>query len=203
MSLSRSLEWAMVELMRHPQVMKKAQDEVRRALRGSTKQEKALERLEGLSFLNQVIRETFRLHPAVALIPRFCRETCTVQGYTITSGTRVNINAWALGRDPHYWGDDAESFRPERFDESSVDFKGTDFEFLPFGAGRRICPGINYAWVNMQLVLAWVLFYFDWELPNGMKPEDLDMAETFSLSVGRKEELNLVAIPYSPASGCA
>ena len=190
------VEWAMAELMRHPETMAKAQEEVRRVLlKGYTQPEENNE----LRFLNLVIKETFRLHPPTPLIPRLCRESCTVQGYTIQSGTRVTINTWALGRDPLYWGDDAESFKPERFDRSSVDLKGTNFEFLPFGAGRRICPGITYASANIKLALARLLLCFDWQLPHGMKPEDLDMTETFAANTCRKQDLYLVATPYADA----
>lgn len=194
------VEWAMAELTKHPELMARAQDEVRRVLKGkSTKPEEITEHDHGeLTYLNLVIKETLRLHPPAPLIPRLCRETCTVQGYTVPSGTRVTINAWALGRDPQHWGDDAESFKPERFEKlSSVDFKGTDYEFLPFGAGRRICPGIGYAMANVQLALAELLLRFDWKLPDGMEPEQLDMTETFSANSGRKEELHLMATPYA------
>jgi len=194
------VEWAMAELMKHPELMARAQDEVRRVLKGkSTKPEDITEHdLGELTYLNLVIKETLRLHPPFPLIPRLCRETCTVQGYTVPSGTRVTINAWALGRDPQHWGDDAESFKPERFEKlSAVDFKGTDYEFLPFGAGRRVCPGIAYAMANVQLALTELLLRFDWKLPDGMEPEQLDMTETFSANSGRKVELHLMATPYT------
>ncbi|XP_064995319.1 salviol synthase-like [Musa acuminata AAA Group] len=92
--------------------------------------------------IRSVIKETLRLHPSAPLLPRICTKTCDVPGHEIQAGTRVFVNVWAMGRDPHNW-DDAESFKPERFQGSAMDFRGVDFEYVPFGAGRRMCPGIG------------------------------------------------------------
>ncbi|XP_065045894.1 alpha-humulene 10-hydroxylase-like [Musa acuminata AAA Group] len=187
----------MSELMRNPETMKRAQEEVREAMRGKGKVEER--DAEGLSYLKLVIKETLRLHsPAPLLIPRVGRETSQVLGFKIPAGSRVVVNAWALGRDPTYWGDDAECFRPERFQGSPVDFKGANFEYIPFGAGRRMCPGVQFAMVGVELVLAHLLFYFDWELPHAMKPGDLDMTENMGGTASRKSELFLLAAPRIP-----
>ena len=122
------------------------------------------------------------------MLPRECSKNCEVNGFEIPSKTRIIVNAWAIGRDPNCWPE-AEMFHPERFLISSVSFMGTNFEFIPFGAGRRICPGILFALPTVELPLAQLLFHFDWKLPNGMKLEDLDMTEVFGLSVRRKNEL--------------
>ncbi|KAK8976928.1 hypothetical protein V6N11_019602 [Hibiscus sabdariffa] len=103
----------------------------------------------------------------------------------------------AIGKDPKHWND-ADMFYPERFLENSIDFKGTDFRYIPFGAGRRICPGISFALGNIELPIAQLLFHFDWKLPNGMKPEDLDMTEALGLSIRRKHELFAVPVAYHP-----
>ncbi|GLT73326.1 hypothetical protein SLA2020_451940 [Shorea laevis] len=108
------------------------------------------------------------------------------------------INAWAIRRDPAYWHD-AESFIPERFASNSIDFKGTYFEYIPFGAGRRMCPGVLFGLANLELPLAQLLYQFDWELPDRMKPEDLDMIEAFAAVVTRKNNLYLIPTSYNPS----
>ena len=107
--------------------------------------------------------------------------------------TKVIINGWEIGRDPHHWTE-AERFIPERFVDSPIDYKGNNFEHIPFGSGRRICPGILFAIPNIELPLADMLYHFDWELPYGMKQEDLDMTEV----ARRKQDLYLIPIPYNP-----
>jgi cytochrome P450 len=144
-----------------------------------------------------VIRETLRLHPPLAtLLPRECREQCKIDGYEIPIKTKVIINAWATGRDPACWLD-AESFMPERFADSSNDFKGTHFEYIPFGAGRRMCPAVLFGLANIELPLAQLPYQFDWELPNRMKPKDLDMIEAFGLVVKRKNNLHLIPTSFT------
>ncbi|KAF8722050.1 hypothetical protein HU200_022679 [Digitaria exilis] len=149
-----------------------------------------------LSYMHLVIKETLRLHPpGPFLLPRECREACQVMGYDMPKGTAVFVNAWAISRDARYW-DDAEEFKPERFESrGDIDFRGADFEFIPFGAGRRICPGMALGLTIMELVLASLLYHFDWELPGGIKAGELDMAETFGITVRRKLKLCAVAKP--------
>ncbi|KAL7592681.1 hypothetical protein Lser_V15G34023 [Lactuca serriola] len=191
---STNLEWLMSELVRNPKVLKKAQTEVREVLRGKKEVHEA--DIQGLNYLKLVIKESMRLHPSLPLLlPRECRESCEIEGYVIPVKTKVIINAWALARDPEYWHD-AESFLPERFEDSSYDFKGSNMEYLPFGAGRRICPGILFGVANVELVLASLLYHFNWELPHGMNTADLDVRETFGSSIRRKMSLQLIATPY-------
>ncbi|CAN6200195.1 unnamed protein product [Urochloa humidicola] len=186
-----TLQWIMAELMRNPRVMRKAQDEVRRVLAG---EEKIIteDSLNKLHYLPLVIKEALRLHPpAPLLIPRECRSPCQVLGFDVPAGVMVLVNAWAIGRDPTHW-DAPEEFVPERFEGSDVDFKGTDFEFIPFGAGRRMCPGIGFGLANMELALACLLYHFDWELPDGMVPGELDMTERLGITTRRRSDLLLV-----------
>ncbi|EMS56037.1 Premnaspirodiene oxygenase [Triticum urartu] len=158
---STTLGWAIAELIRNPMVMQKVTAEVRRTFEAhGTVAEHALGELP---YMHLVIRETLRLHtPLPLLIPRECRESCQVLGYDVPRGTQVLINAWALGRDERYWPDEPEMFRPERFlgKAGTDDFMGTDFSFLPFGAGRRMCPGIAFGLGSIELALASLLFHF-------------------------------------------
>ncbi|XP_078171912.1 desmethyl-deoxy-podophyllotoxin synthase-like [Carex rostrata] len=190
---STTIEWAMSELLRNPTTMKKAQSEVRELLKGSTQVSEA--DLDNLNYLHLVIKETLRLHPSVPLLlPRQCREACRIFDYDIAEGMTVLINVWAIGRDPKYW-EDPEEFKPERFMNSGTDFKGNDFEFLPFGSGRRMCAGVSLGLVNTALPLASLLYHFDWKLPNGLRPDEFDMSESFGMTTRRKTPLLLYAVP--------
>jgi len=187
-----TLQWIMAELMRNPRVMRKAQDEVRRVLAGAEQKMVTEDSVGGLGYLPLVIKEALRQHPpAPLLIPRECRSPCRVLGFDVPAGAMVLVNAWAIGRDPKDW-DTPEEFVPERFEDSGVDFKGTDFEFIPFGAGRRMCPGIGFGLANMELALACLLYHFDWELPDGMEPGELDMTERQGITTRRRSDLLLV-----------
>ncbi|KAJ1270551.1 hypothetical protein BS78_06G060600 [Paspalum vaginatum] len=195
---STTLLWAMSELMRNPRALHKAQDEVRQAhaAAGHPKVEEGL--LPNLHYLQLVIKETFRLHPPVPLLlPRECGSPCQVLGFDIPQGTMVIVNAWAIGRDPAHW-DQPDEFLPERFEGSAVGFKGFDFELIPFGAGRRMCPGMAFGLAQIELALAALLFHFDWELPGGMAAEALDMAEAFGITAQRRSDLLVVAVPRIP-----
>ncbi|XP_038685222.1 cytochrome P450 71D9-like [Tripterygium wilfordii] len=190
-----TLEWAMSELLKNPRVIAKAQTEVREVFDKKGYVDEA--GLEELEFLRAVIKETLRLHPPGPLLaPRECRERCQINGYEIPEKTHIIINAWAIGRDPNYWIE-AERFYPERFLDSSIDYKGNNFEYLPFGAGRRMCPGISFGIANIELPLAQLLYHFDWKLPDNIKQEDLDMTECFGIVVTRKSDLVLIPIPYN------
>lgn len=146
-----ALEWTMTEFLKHPEVMKKAQDEIRR-ITGS-KISVTQDDVEKTLYLKAVIKESLRLHPPIPmLIPRESTKDVKVQGYDILAKTRVIINAWAIGRDPSSW-ENPDEFRPERFLESAIDFKGNDFQFIPFGAGRRGCPGTTFASSVIELSL--------------------------------------------------
>lgn len=195
-SPTTTIDWAMAEMLKNPKVLIKAQDEVRRVFDGGPRVNESV--FDELKYLKLVIKETFRLHPPLPLLlPRENRDRCEINGYEIPAGTRVLVNAWALGRDPKYW-ENAESFKPERFLENSADFKGNSLEFIPFGAGRRICPGISFAIANIELALAMFLYHFDWILPDGMKPEEMDMTESPGVSARRKNNLYIIPIVRRP-----
>ncbi|KAL9457237.1 hypothetical protein AB3S75_006308 [Citrus x aurantiifolia] len=190
-----SIEWAMSEMIKNPGVMKKAQEEVREACKGKSKIEEP--DIQNLDYLKAIIKETFRLHPPAPLSFRESIESGEINGYTVPARAKIFINIYAIGRDPAIW-EDPESFKPERFEGSSVDFKGNHFELLPFGSGRRICPGIGFATASIELALAQLLYHFDWKLPNGTKLEDLDMTEKFVLAARKKTNLNVIATTIIP-----
>ncbi|KAH9604504.1 hypothetical protein KSS87_005408 [Heliosperma pusillum] len=188
---SATLEWTMAELLKNPRVMDKVQAEVRQVYheKGSIDETKIHE----LKYLKQVVREALRLHPPVPLlVPRESMQRCQIQSYDFPPKTRVVVNAWAIARDPEYWVE-PETFNPERFEDSSVDYKGNHFELIPFGAGRRRCPGMTLGVANVELPLAMLLYHFNWKLPNGMLPQELDMDESYGLTMRRKN--HLLAIP--------
>jgi cytochrome P450 len=191
------LEFAMAELMRNPQQMAKLQGEVRRHTpEGQETVEE--EDLSNMPYLRALVKETLRLHPpAPLLVPHLSMADCVIDGYYVPAGTRVIVNTWALGRDPASW-EKPEEFMPERFlDDGSaagLDFKGNHFQFLPFGAGRRICPGINFGMATVEIMLANLVYCFDWQLSVGMEEKDVDMTEVFGVTVRRKEKLMLVPI---------
>ncbi|KAK8527110.1 hypothetical protein V6N12_054335 [Hibiscus sabdariffa] len=191
---SATVEWAMSEMIKSPRILEKAQAEVRQVYRitGDVNESK----LHELKYLKLVIKETLRLHPpAPLLLPRENSERCEINGYEIPAKTKVIVNAWAIGRDSNHWNE-AERFNPERFTDSTVDYKGANFELIPFGAGRRMCPGMSYALSVVELPLAQLLYHFDWKVPNGMKNEDLDMSEAVGVTVARKRDLHLIPAPY-------
>jgi cytochrome P450 len=194
-----ALVWAMAELANHPQEMRRVQDEVRAAVAGGDHVTE--DHLEKLLYLKCVIKETLRLHaPLPLLLPHETTEDTELLGYHVPARTRVIINAWAIARDPAAW-ERPEEFVPERFagDDLTTDYDvlGQDFRFVPFGAGRRGCPGVGFAVPSMELALASLLYHFDWELPAG-GPSKLEMDELNGLSVRLKATLNLVAKPWSP-----
>ncbi|KAK9155115.1 hypothetical protein Sjap_002595 [Stephania japonica] len=150
-----------------------------------------------LHYLKIVVKETLRLHTiAPLLIPRECMNHCKVNGYDISPKTRVMVNVWAIGRNPEYW-DNPDMFFPERFEGSSIDYMGQHFEFLPFGAGRRICPAMTMGNLHVELALANLLYCFDWKLPSGMQIEDIDMEEGTGISLHKKSPLLLVPSKYN------
>ncbi|XP_002876956.2 cytochrome P450 71B4 [Arabidopsis lyrata subsp. lyrata] len=185
--------WAMAELVRNPRVMKKVQEEIQTCI--GIKQEGRIieEDLDKLQYLKLVVKETLRLHPAAPLLlPRETMADIKIQGYDIPRKTLLFVNAWSIGRDPKYWRN-PEEFNPERFIDCPVGYKGHSFELLPFGSGRRICPGIAMAIATIELGLLNLLYFFDWKMPEEKK--DMDMEEAGDVTVVKKVPLELLPIP--------
>lgn len=188
-----AIEWIMTELIRHPKSMQKLQDEIKSIIGDNEMVEES--DLVKFHYLDMVIKEGLRLHPVVPLlIPRQSMQDVEINGYHIPKASRVYVNSWALGRDPDFWSsENVEEFIPERFVDKDVDYKGLDYGFLPFGSGRRICPGMYLGLVYVKQVVAQLVHSFDWELPNGMSVNDISLDERFGLTMPRKE--SLCAVP--------
>ncbi|KAK7271264.1 hypothetical protein RJT34_27012 [Clitoria ternatea] len=192
---SNVIEWAISELIRHPKVMKNLQNELKRVV-GKTKLVEETN-IAKLSYLDMMVKETLRLHPVVPLLaPHESMEDIVIEGYYIKKNSRIIVNARAIGRDPKVWSNNAEIFYPERFINSSIDFKGQDFQLIPFGSGRRSCPGMLMGLIMVKLVLAQLMHCFNWELPYDTNPEELDMNEKSGLSTPRTR--HLLVIPRVP-----
>ncbi|XP_026377939.1 cytochrome P450 71A1-like, partial [Papaver somniferum] len=189
-----AIEWTMADLIKNPKVMKKAQDEVRRVVGNKCKVEE--DDINQMDYLKCIVKESLRLHPPVVFLLREPSKSTQIAGYDIPSRTKVYINVWAIQRDATLW-EDPDEFRPERFINNPLDFKGQEFEFIPFGSGRRGCPGITFGITVAEYSLANLLYYFNWELPAGDEREDLDMTETFGITVNKKIPLNVVPTLYS------
>ncbi|CAH8353133.1 unnamed protein product [Eruca vesicaria subsp. sativa] len=183
--------WTMTELARNPRAMKKLQEEIRTTL-GPNKDKITEEDLEKVEYLKLVTEEAFRLHPPVPLLlPRLTMSDVKIQGYNIPKNTMIQINTYAIGRDPKYWTR-PEEFIPERFVDNPIEYKGKHFELLPFGAGRRICPGMGTGITIVELGLLNLLYFFDWSLPEGMTIKDIDMEEDGAFAITKKVPLELV-----------
>ncbi|XP_020201729.2 4-hydroxyphenylacetaldehyde oxime monooxygenase-like [Aegilops tauschii subsp. strangulata] len=192
-----TITWAMAELIRNPRVLTRVQLEIRAAAGGGTRVHQA--DMPKMSYLRMVLSETLRLHPpATLLVPRETLRRVQVAGYDIPAKTQVIVNAWAISRDPSAWKD-PEEFNPERFQDTDVDFNGSHFEFIPFGAGRRICPGLAMGVANAEYILANLLYCFNWALPNGVSREGVNMEEEGGLTYRKKTPLMLVPTRYHPA----
>ncbi|KAG9154415.1 hypothetical protein Leryth_000861 [Lithospermum erythrorhizon] len=187
-----SFEWVMTELLAHPESMEKVKQELENVVGTNIEVEEV--HLPRLMCLDAVIKETLRLHPPLPiLLPKYPSQSSIVGGYMIPKETKVFLNVRALHRDPQYW-DKPSHFIPERFlmndDNSKYDFDGHNFQFLPFGSGRRICPGIPLAERMLKYVLAAMLHAFEWRIPEG---EEINFSENFGLVV--KKSKPLLAIP--------
>ncbi|CAN1826812.1 Cytochrome P450 84A1 [Linum perenne] len=186
------IEWAMAELLKSLDDLKCVQQELSNVV-GLNRHVEERD-LDKLTFLKCILKETLRLHPPIPLLlHETAEDTEWVSGYFIPKRSRVMVNAYAIARDPNSWVNPNE-FYPARFmKEGMPDFKGSNFEFLPFGSGRRSCPGMQLGLYAIELGIAHLLHSFDWELPNGMKPNQVDMSDAFGLTAPRATRL--IAVP--------
>ncbi|OEL17124.1 Flavonoid 3'-monooxygenase [Dichanthelium oligosanthes] len=194
---STIVEWSLAELIRHPDILRQAQEELDAVVgRGRLVSESDLPRLP---FFAAVVKETFRLHPSTPLsLPRMAAQECEVAGCRVPKGSQLLVNVWGIARDPALWPDPLE-FRPARFlpggPHADVDVKGGDFGLIPFGAGRRICAGLSWGLRMVTLTSATLVHAFDWELPVGQTPDNLNMEEAFTLLLQRAVPLMAHPVP--------
>uniref|UniRef100_A0A0E0KTB7 Cytochrome P450 n=1 Tax=Oryza punctata TaxID=4537 RepID=A0A0E0KTB7_ORYPU len=196
-----TIEWAMSELMSNPEEMKRVQDELAEVV-GLHRQVKESDLIgDKLPYFRCVVKETLRMHPPAPLLHHEAGEDCDVAGYRVPKKTRVLINVWAIGRNASVWGDDPDAFRPARFgsgtDNAETDYRGGHFHLLPFGSGRRSCPGMQLGMLEVELALARLLHGFDWSLPGGTAGSagELDMEDTYGLTAPRAVRLSAVPVP--------
>uniref|UniRef100_A0A2C9WBU5 Cytochrome P450 n=1 Tax=Manihot esculenta TaxID=3983 RepID=A0A2C9WBU5_MANES len=187
---STTIEWTMAELLKNPKCMKKVQAEVATKVTDGILLHES--HISQLTYLQACVKETLRLHPTGPfLLPHRATDTCQVMNRTIPKNTQVLVNIWAVGRDPKYW-EDPLVFEPERFLNSNLDFKGNDFEFIPFGSGRRICPGLPMATKQVPLIVAALIHFFDWSLADGKDFAELDVTEKYGLTLRMQQSLLLI-----------
>jgi len=186
-----TMEWALAELINNPQLMEKARREIDSVTENSRLIQEA--DLPKLPYLHAILKETLRLHPTVPLIVKEASESCVVYGYDIPAKTILFVDLWSMGRDPKLWENPLE-FKPERFmsEGNKFDFKGQNLQFMPFGTGRRACPGASSALQVVPTNLAAMIQCFYWKISgNGT----VNMEEKPALTLPRAHPLMCVPIP--------
>ena len=183
-------QWVMAELINHPFVFNNVREEIESVV-GKTRLVEESD-IPNLSYLQAVIEETLRLYPPGPVTTRECRQNCKINSYDIPEKTAVAINLYAIMRDPDSW-DDPNEFCPERFlvslnkqeklDQCQVEGKGQSFNFVPFGAGRRGCPGTTLAFSMMNTAVAALVQCFDWKVSGEGDGTKVDMQSGPSMSL--------------------
>ncbi|CAI9770303.1 unnamed protein product [Fraxinus pennsylvanica] len=187
-----TVEWAMAELLRNPKKMSKAKRELSDVIgEHGVIQESDISKLP---YLEAVVKEIHRLHPVgPLLVPHKAMAEIEINGYIVPKNAQILVNIWASSRDSNIWSN-PDSFMPERFLDKKIDFNGQDFKFIPFGAGRRICPGLPLAHRVVHVMLATLIHNFDWRLEEGLKPEDIDMSEKYTITLHKATSLKAFPI---------
>lgn len=192
-----TIEWAITELLKQPHLIEKATEELDRVIGKERWVEE--DDYSKLPFLEAIIKETMRIHPlATLLAPHYAIDDCNVAGYNVSKGTTVLINVWSIGRNPKYW-DSPEEFLPERFlEKKDIDVDGQNFALIPFGSGRRMCPGYKLGLKVVRSILANLLHGFNWKLLPGVKPEEIYTEELYGLATRPKNSLSMMVAPRLP-----
>ncbi|XP_004506759.3 cytochrome P450 76T24-like [Cicer arietinum] len=180
----------MAELLQNPEKLKKTRKELQKVI-NKDEGVKDLD-ITNLPYLQAVVKETLRLHPSAPILVHKSISEVELCGFKVPKDAQVLVNVWSMGRDPSIWND-PNLFVPERFLESGDVFREEDFGFIPFGAGRRMCPGVSFAHRVVHTMLATMLYHFDWKLVDEEKCEHIDMTEKFRVTLRKVKPL--MAIP--------
>jgi cytochrome P450 len=179
------------ELLRDPKTLTKARKELCKAIGKDEIIEES--HISKLPFLQAVVKETLRFYPpAPLLLPHKCDENVNISSFNVPKNAQVFVNVWAMGRDPTIWKN-PNLFIPERFLECDINYKGINFELIPFGVGKRICPGFSLAHRTMHLIVASLLRNFEWTLADELKPEDMNMDDQFGITLKKLQSLRVQA----------
>ncbi|KAL4558113.1 hypothetical protein LXL04_036309 [Taraxacum kok-saghyz] len=182
-------EWALAELVNHPKIMKKGLEEIDRVVgKDRLLQESDI---PNLPYLQAIVKESLRLHPTVPIIQRSSTEDSTIGGYNIPAKTIIFFNVWGVGRDPAHWESPLE-FRPERFEEKHLGVRGQHFELLPFGSGRRMCPGMSLGLMVVYVTLGCMIQCFDWKAGKYGDLSGVDMEEGMGVTLPRSNPLHRI-----------
>lgn len=195
-----TIQLAMAELLHNPEKMMKTKKELQQCLSKDQKLLKTKD-ISKLPYLQAIIKETLRLHPAAPILFHKSEVETQTCGFTVPKGTLILVNVWALGREPSVWPS-ANVFLPERFlddgddERKCIGSNNNDYGFIPFGVGRRMCPGAPFAHRVAHTVLALLLQHFDWKLEeDGQNHEDMDMEEAFGVTLHKVKGLRLISTP--------
>lgn len=189
---SATIEWVMAELLHNPQKLSKTKRQLEQVF-GESGLEPEDSNISKLTYLQAVVKETLRLHPTGPIVVHKSVADVDICGFHVPKDAQVLVNLWSMGRDSDFWTD-PNSFLPERFLENEKDFRGDDYGFIPFGSGRRMCPGVPLAHRMVHTMLASLLYHFDWKLADGEKSQDMDMAEKFSITLHKVKPLKAIPI---------
>ncbi|KAF7835991.1 beta-amyrin 24-hydroxylase [Senna tora] len=191
------VEWALAELIRNPKIFSKAREEIDSVV-GKNRVVKESD-IPNLPYLQAIVKETLRLHPPGPLIPRETTRSFKIGEYDVPSSSTLVVNVWAIGRDPNYWDNPLE-YWPERFlaKDENLDVRGQNYKFLPFGSGRRGCPGASFALLVVQITLASMIQCFDWNVVNfgEKKDNEIDMAEDDGVTLFLAKPLLCRPVPH-------
>ncbi|KAL0857204.1 hypothetical protein Bca101_062358 [Brassica carinata] len=194
----QTTQWAMAEILNNHKVLDKLREEIDSAV-GCSRLIQEMD-LPNLPYLQAVVKEALRLHPPGPLLVRKFQEGCEIKGFYIPEKTILVINAYAVMRDPDSWKD-PDDFKPERFLSSKEDEKHQELKFLPFGGGRRACPGGNLSQIIVGTAIGVMVQCFDWKIEGG-KVNMEEAVEGMSLSMVHPLKCTPIPRPQALAFTC-